>query len=522
MPKPICGLYSKKVVVFSSEQLRNNTEASDTALLPGSEKHTERKLTAKSALVFTACRYVIYGLVFLRGLIVARCLGPYMLGIYGFATLFLQYLAYLGLGIQYAINVELATSSGANDRNIIASATALTALIGSSIVIAGTVVQILHMPMFTKYSFSHYAILVGLIAGATMLQQVYTNIFRVYGKLGEIAVTELFNALLLLLVACIFRGSALIYALLLGWAISGVFAIILFAVRSPHGFPLSIKRSQLWTLLAIGLPLLVYNASFSVITTIAQSAISIYYPVKTLGYYTLATSIASAVLLGFSSISWIVFPSILSRSHSSVPDADAARTADRGNVLFGTGSFLVVFAGVLLLPILFWILPSYTHSREPLVALLLSEAMLSGSFGYNSLAIARKKQMTVAKLSLLSVIFVGISATVIGMNHLPFIWIAVSVLAGSVLFTVLQANLGHRLVGKLKHQMRPILPLGTIASMLLCLGGALLHHSSIGAVVGSLVFCIANRKRVQELWQVCEPHIRSLLPMRATRHEETL
>ena len=64
-----------------------------------------------------------------------------MLGIYGFATLFLQYLAYLGLGIQYAINVELATSSGANDRNIIASATALTALIGSGIVIAGTVVQ---------------------------------------------------------------------------------------------------------------------------------------------------------------------------------------------------------------------------------------------------------------------------------------------------------------------------------------------------------------------------------------------
>ena len=203
-------------------------------------------------------------------------------------------------------------------------------------------------------------------------------------------------------------------------------------------------------------------------------------------------------------------------------DADAARTADRGNVLFGTGSFLVVFSGILSLPILFWILPSYTHSREPLVALLLSEAMLSGSFGYNSLAIARKKQMTVAKLSLLSVIFVGISAMAIGMNHLPFIWVAVAVLAGSVLFTVLQARLGHRLIGNLKHQMRPILPLGTIASVLLCLGGALLHHSSIGAVGGSLVFCIANRRRVQELWRVSEPHIRTLIPLTATRHEDVL
>jgi len=450
-----------------------------------------------------------YALALVRSLLVARFLGPFLLGIFGFLTLTLQYLAYAGLGLQFAINVELATKPESDHRNSISASILFTALIGSVIVLSGILILTLGVQIFNKYSFYHFAPLVGVIAASTMLQQVYTNIFRVCGKLVEIAIAESAAVVVLIALASIFRGDTLIYALLIGMSASAVFAIILFALRMPIQFNWTLKRASVRTLLAIGLPLLMYNASFSLITMVAQSVVSIYYPLKTMGYYTFASGIANVALLGFSSIAWIAYPSILRRTRVGLPDEDVASVTDRANVVFGTAVFLLALAVTIMQPLIFLILPNYTGAGGAIGVLLLAQALLQSSFGFNCLAIARQKQLTVARVSFISVVLVGAFSLFAAKAGLPFIWVAIGVLLGGIFFSLFQARTGLVLLGT-GTKIRPIINAGTYLSLALCLGGILLGHPSIGAVAASGAYLSTNRARVWEVGHLCKPYLRNL------------
>jgi len=409
------------------------------------------------------------------------------------------------MGLQFALNVELATTPATTHGRSSSVALTFTGILATGLIVLGFVIQSAHLPLFAKYSFSRYALVVGAIAALSLVQQVYTNIYRIYGKLFEIAAVEIFSALLLLILTIIFRGQTLISALLGGLCASTLFAIIVFVLRSPLAFTLSLDRAYVRTLLRLGIPLLIYSASMTLITMVAQTVVSIFYPLVAMGYYTLATSITNVSLLGFSSIAWIAYPIILGKTHLDVPDQDAARVTDRANVVLGTGVFLIVFAVVLGLPILFLILPKYAPARDAVTVLLLSQALLMSSFGYNCLAIARHKQMAVARISIMSVLVVTVLSTVAGILHLRIIWVAVAVLAGASLLTLFQAQIGSKLLGGIR--LRPIVPVGSIASVAFCVAGTLAGYPITGAVLGSAVYLGSNNSRVMEIWNVSKPYV---------------
>jgi O-antigen/teichoic acid export membrane protein len=475
------------------------------------EQTKRRAVSGNTVIFFTVCRYAVYGMVLVRGLLSAKFLGPQLLGIFGFLCLLLQYLAYSGLGLQFAINVKLATNPDTEHSHSISIALTLTVVIAAFLILAGAFVQVFGLPLFSKYSFARYATIVGFIGGATLLQQVYTNIYRVYGRLAKIAITESFSALMLLLAVFLFRSDALLVAMLVSMALAAAFALVLFTFGAPFVISLSLNRAWIKSLLSLGLPLLLYNASFYLIPMVAQTTISIHYPVVAMGYYTFATSVSNAILLGYNSISWIVFPNILTKTRSGLPDADVLRTTDRVNILFGTGVFLTVFAGLLLLPVLFAVLPSYAPSQGTLMVLLVSQGLLESCFGYNCLAIARKRQMSVAKISLTCVLAVGCLSALSSFLGLSFIWIAVAVFFGSLLFNLLQARLGMKLVPSAEEQFRPVLTFSTLAAVAICIGSVLLSHPTLGAAVGSIVFVVGNSGRVIELWNMCKPFVEGIL-----------
>jgi O-antigen/teichoic acid export membrane protein len=469
------------------------------------DANAPRQTSGTSAITFTICRYVTYAFAFLRSLLVAKYLGPHLLGVFGFLLLVTQYLSYSGLGLQFALNVELATTPVPTHCRSSSVALTLTGVIAAGLIVIGLVIQSTHFRLFAKYSFSQYALAIGLIAALSLVQQVYTNIYRIYGKLIEIAGVEIVSALLLLLLTFVFRGQALITALLCGLVASTAFAVMVFVLRAPFAFCFSLDRAYARPLLRLGIPLLIYNASFYLITMVAQTVVSIFYSLETMGYYTLASSIANVALLGFNSIAWIAYPIVLGKTHQDAPDEDAGRVTDRVNVVLGTGVFLMVFAVVLGLPILFLVLPHYAHARGVVTVLLLSQALLMSSFGYNCLAIARRKQMAIANVSMLSVLVVTVLAIMAGIIHVDFIWVAIAVLAGSALFSLFQARIGSELLGGIK--LRQIVPVGSIASVAVCLAGTLAGYPFTGAVLGSTVYLATNKNKILEVWNVCSPYI---------------
>lgn len=465
-----------------------------------------RRLSKNSVLLFTVSRYVGYGLQFVRGILVAKLLGPYLFGIWGFLTLAQQYLSYTGLGLQYAVNVELATGSitdSAEQKEIIGVALTSTTLIACLLGLLGVGIGTLDFTLFDKYSFSQYAPILGVIAGLFHLQQLLTNIYRVYGKLTKIMIGELLSAAVLLLVVLVVRGEALIWVQLGAVALTLLAGIAIFMTNPPFGIYFSLDIRCLKRLLSIGIPLLIYNMSFYLIAVAGRTVISVFYDVETMGYYSLANSITTATLLGLNAVAWVVFPDILSSTRKGLPDETVIRMVKRVNDLYGTSVFLVVFGMILVLPLLFSWLPQYQLTEGVLGVLLLSQAILSISFGYSCVAIARKKQLAVAGVSLIALVVVIGLGLVAAILKFDFVWIAVAVFLGTVVFVVLQARVGTRLLHRGRLQtgyFTSILPWGSLIATLFYFIGSMTGYRSFG-VIGMFIFVLSNLRLLEQVWR---------------------
>ncbi|MEI7849330.1 MAG: hypothetical protein WCK35_26260, partial [Chloroflexota bacterium] len=119
-----------------------------------------RRVLKNPVLLFMTNRYVSYVLLFVRGILVAKFLGPTMFGVWGFLMLVQQYLAYTNLGVQPALNVELSTEDASSELRAELMGTALihTLMIFCGLVFFGFVIQANSIPLFEKYSFNHYTL----------------------------------------------------------------------------------------------------------------------------------------------------------------------------------------------------------------------------------------------------------------------------------------------------------------------------------------------------------------------------
>ena len=307
-------------------------------------------------LLFTANRYVSYALLFVRGILVAKFLGPYLFGVWGFLMLMNQYLSYTSFGMQYAINVELAVDSVDNVRQqekYIGVALTVTAIIAAILALIGLAIQYFEIPLFEKYSFNQYALALGVIVGMTHLKEILTNVYRVHGKLVRIMIGEFLFAFIPLLAALTFRGEALITALLLAMAGSSLITLVVYLVKAPFKIVPQLDRAATKYLLVIGIPLLIYNLSFALMTIAGRTIVSIFYSVETMGFFAMANSITVATLLGLRAVIWVVFPKVLTRTRLGLPDEEVASTVNKLNDLYSTAVFLAVFVMILFLPLLF-------------------------------------------------------------------------------------------------------------------------------------------------------------------------
>ena len=132
--------------------------------------------------------------------------------------------------------------------------------------------------------------------------------------------------------------------------------------------------------------------------------------------------------------------------------------------------------------------------------LLLAQAILSISFGYNAIAIARKMQNKVARISILSVILVTIISLLVSYFHLNYLWIAVSVLIGAVFYTFSQARLGSKILAISDDglfRFESIISSGSILAIACILTGILINQLIIFSLIGFIIFIIFNREKLK-------------------------
>jgi O-antigen/teichoic acid export membrane protein len=464
-----------------------------------------RRVFKNPILLFTANRYIGYVLLFVRGLLVAKFLGPEMFGIWGFLMLAQQYLAYTSFGVQYALNVELSTETSTTPEKRaewIGTALIHTLLILGGLILLGLGIQVSGISFFQKYSFNRYALVLGLNTGLNMLQDLFATAYRAHRKLARVAVSEMLSAVVPLLAVLIFRDESLIDFLFAALILQGLITIAQYSIRAPFKIAFKFNFHYWKQLLTVGGPLLVYGASFSLITVSGRTIISIFYPAEIMGYYSLANNITAATLLGLNAVSWVVFPDILSRTHADIPDDVAAEVVQKVNNFYGTSVFLTVFGVILGLPVLFFFIPQYQPATGALSVLLLAQAIFSISFGYNCVAIARKKQMKVAGISVITTIIVTGLSLLAALLKMSFMWVAVAVLIGAFVYSLWQAHLGAHLLNMDRDglgYLKSVLPWGSLAATLVFLVGILAGHPTPMGLFGMAIFVLANRQKLKLL-----------------------
>ena len=467
-----------------------------------------RKIFKNKVILFTINRYLSYGLQIIRGFLLAKILGPVSFGIWGFLMLIRQYLSYTSMGFEYAVNVELATglrNAEGQQEETVHTALSSVLLIACLLIIIGGGTQVLGIPLFEKYHFSQYTVVLTAYVGFFLIRQVLTNVHRVYGNLLQIGLSELLVGVLPIIALISFRTQFIIIVLLGALLLSEVLSVVILIIDFPYKYKFSIIPKRIGPLLSIGIPLLVYNISYNMKMLSGRTIISVFYSVQEMGYFSLANSITMATLLGLKAVSWVVYPEILSRSSIGISDEVAAKTIHRVNDLYGTAVILVVFLMFLILPILFLILPEYKPVEDALGILLMSQAVESLAFGYNSAAVARKQTIQVAKISWVAVVVVTLFSLLASYFQLDFLWVAMSILAGAFVFTILQVRLGSQALCETEgnRSWLNVLPIWTLISFGCSILGILLGYITIGALLGLSIFIVTNTRKIKNLSSFC-------------------
>jgi len=414
-----------------------------------------------------------------------------------------QYLSYTGLGMQYAITAELATKDSitSDERSdIIGSSLVITGLISFVLLLLGLGIQVTGFPLFEKYYFSHYALALFLVVGLYHLQQLFTNIYRVFGYLSRIVASELLTAIIPLVSVLMFNNSPILINILL-WALvfSGFLSVLIYIIKKPFKVKVGMNQKIFIRLLRMGIPLLVYNISHHLITTSGKTMVSSFYSVEEMGYYSFSHSITTGVMLGLNAVSWVVFPNILSKTHSGIPNEQVADFIQRVNKLYNTSVFFMIYLVILLLPALFIVLPQYKQASISLSVLLLAQAVLSASFGFNCVAIARKEQMKVAGVSAISAgITTGLSS-LLAFTHVSFDRIALAVLFGAFVYSILQSKLGARLITRPGPGIKAflsIIPIGSLTSVVILLIGLFTGYPTLAGLLGFFTLLLTNRQNI--------------------------
>lgn len=467
----------------------------------------ERKVPARHVLIYSASRYIEFFIKFMYGVVVAKLLGPYMFGVWGFILLIQQYLLYTSLGLQFAVTVELSNKTNPDlheEERLIAHTLGATAIVSIILISIGLVIDLWNIELFPRYAFEQYALMLAILASVMHFVNILINAYRVSGKVLIIAAVQLIRVVVPFAAAFLFSTDNLILALLASTIVANGIGLLLLSFRAPFRIYMAFDRQVTKELLKLSIPLLIYNVSFYLIMISARTILSIFYTVEEMGYYTLANSITNATLLGFKSILFVALPEVIFRTRQDVDDSQARETVNSVNMMYGNSVFLAVFIVIILLPALFFILPDYQSAEKTIAVLLLAQAVLATTLGYNAIALARGYQLQVAKISLQVVLIITILGLIVATASMDYTWISMSVLVGSFVYAVLQARLGSALMNA--GQIQPdylanVLPPGHLAAIAVLFIGIMLGHTTIGGYCGLVLFVIFSRKHLVAMWQ---------------------
>ena len=425
-------------------------------------------------VLFLFSRYGTYFIHFINSLFIAVYLGPYYLGIWGFISLITQYLNHINFGIIHSVTAIISVKKNHELYVQKIIGTSLTMLIGLSIIVILFFIsdEVFNLNLGAKYNFSTYVPIVVLIGILGYFNSLFSSIFRVYGRLFEIAFNQTVFPVLILLAIIFYNKDELLWALVGANFLAFLLSFILYIIKTPIKLkPIFIYR--LFKLIQIkGWHLFIYNTSFFFIIISTRTFISGFYSVEEFGYFTFAFSLANVVLLLLQAFSFLIFPKMLNRFAAATNNQNVA-LLEKVRDAYVTTSHLLVHMAILFFPLFLLLFPQYKIASEAFKLIALSIVLYTNSFGYSGLLIAKGYEKKLGRLAFLALVANVIFALIlIEIFHVPFTLVILATMLSYFIYVFMQGLMGRKML-KLNTSIiaviKDIYPLRLLAPYLLSL-----------------------------------------------------
>jgi len=367
-----------------------------------------KRLLKNNIIKFIFTKYLTFALQMLNSILIAKKLSINLFGIYGFAILILQYFSYSNLGLNYSYSVissSIKKDANYNKNDLISTSLNLQIIISLVLLIVFLIGSKLNL--FNKYNFNDYFFILIII---TILQQInilLVNIFRIENKINGINFFYFITPFLQLISIIFLKDIYLFYGLLYSNILGCMIAIIFFHYESP----IIIKNIKFLyfknyrEILTRGLYLLAYNFTFYGIMLSTRTIVGKYFSIEDFALFNFSNTISNSVFLLLGSINFLFYPKLI-RMITDKNTEEIFLFIDIIRRYYLTLTVLIVFISLFFLPLLFLYIPDYSNSIMCIQILLLWQILLTNSFGFSTLLIQRKKELSMTLIALMAILII--------------------------------------------------------------------------------------------------------------------
>jgi len=460
-----------------------------------------RKIFQNKVIGFVATRYFSYVLQFLNSLVVAWSLGPFYLGVWGFISMVLQYMAFGNFGVDISLNVNLSTGKFddverqrkyASNAFISTAFTSLLYLIVASFLVLGDVA------IFEKFLFTRYLFLLVVISCLNYFNVLFLNIFRAHSLFKPISLFQTIVQLIQLPMFLFFKDTELINAILIAQFGAHLISFGVFYMNMPFSLKFQLDLGIIKVLFSRGVSLLVYNITFYLIMLTTRSLVSYYYPVEVMGLFTFAANIATALIVGLSSLDFVLFPKMLNRLGQEDINPQTKQSFNELRYLYTTLAFLVVFIGIISYPVLLLYFREYQSTVIIFSLLAISQLVISSGFGYATLIISKGREWFLVKHGLIAILInLLVGGFMVNQFESHYEALGIVLILSFVYYDINVVRLGRKLLhldDSIKDVLGEMFPIPTFLSIVIFGLGVYLKLEMYFNPIALLVFLMMNKK----------------------------
>jgi O-antigen/teichoic acid export membrane protein len=455
-------------------------------------------------ILFVFSRYGTYAITFVNTLFIAAYLGPFYLGIWGFITLITQYMNHLSFGISDSVTAIVSVHKGKEFYSQKVIGTSITMLLGLSVLalLFFGINEIFNLGLGIKYSFSTYAPIVVLTGILGYFNTLFNHVFRVYGRLLEIAFSQTVFPILMLLAIIFFRNDELLWALVGANFLSFLLSLTLYIIKTPVKIKPIFVPSLFQKIQIKGWHLFVYNSSFYFIVISTRSFVSAYYNVEEFGYFTFAFSLANVILLLLQAFAYLIYPKLLNR-FAGANESQNSELLSKVRDAYVTTSHLLIHSAILVFPLFIVLFPQYDIASQAFKLIALTVVLYTNSFGYSGLLIAKGNEKKLGRVAFSAlVINIILSLILIKLFHVPFTQVIIATMFSYMIYVYMLGFMGRkmlRLNTSIMDVLKDIYPFRLFAPFLLSIVFLLFSLPNYFFIVPLVVFLILNFKILFQL-----------------------